>query len=228
MVEEITGSGVDKNLTQFAKQHFESAKLFAKLSDEVETAYTYKKEHDTQPISDEYFRQFLTQKRAYVTASIFSSVAFLEATVNEFFINVSENPSGLSTQRLDDNFKAQIKTLWDDFNLVERLNTLDKFKLVLSLLPNKPIFNTGRSPYQDVYNLIKIRNHLVHFKPEWFGGYGGSGEDNKFFSQLSKKFSNSLFPDNPAFDKCLCSECAHWAVKSTEEFVNDFLKKIDQ
>lgn len=52
------------------------------------------------------------------------------------------------------------------YDAVERsLILLEKFDAVLRTA-RKPLMDKSRSPYQDVVPLIRLRNALVHFKPE--------------------------------------------------------------
>src|SRR4051794_32934788 len=70
------GGGVSLR-TYFSGYHLWGAKHFAELARVIEDA------HDGSP-------RFSIRHRAYVTSSILSSVAFLEALVNEFFDDTAD------------------------------------------------------------------------------------------------------------------------------------------
>jgi hypothetical protein len=48
----------------------------------------------------------------------------------------------------------------------ERVPVLGKYQSALRLAGVEP-FDDGRAPFQDVESLVKLRDALVHYKPEW-------------------------------------------------------------
>jgi hypothetical protein len=52
--------------------------------------------------------------------------------------------------------------MWDVY---ETKPSLEKFEFAL-LLRGRPALESGKAPYQDITALTKLRNGLIHFKPE--------------------------------------------------------------
>ncbi len=109
--------------------------------------------------------------------------------------------------------------------MVERSKILQKYQFVLTAA-NKDAFNRGNSPYQEVDNLIKLRNALVHYKPEWDTDL----KNHKVIeNRLKSRFNiNPFSHDSSVFfpKKCLGHGCAEWSVKSTIEFIEDFYRRM--
>jgi hypothetical protein len=93
---------------------------------------------------------------------VLASVAFLEASINELLASAKhdnlEAGGKLSA--------AQRDRLAGAAELIEGNNFLDRFQLVLYML-NKTPFNRGAHPYQDTSLLVRLRNELVHYKPQF-------------------------------------------------------------
>lgn len=197
----------------FSSYHFWAAEHFAELATNLENA-------------PGKIPRFDIQHRAYVTSAILSIVAFLEATINELYKDVADaHPSYISS--IDTESRRLIQAFWQ---LTEERNRspfsiLDKYQMVLTFC-RKEQFLTGASPYQDTDLVIKLRNELMHYKPE---SYGGEAQ-HKFLKQLRGKFSeNPLMTGagNPYFpDHCLGSGCATWAVFSAKKFADEFFERL--
>lgn len=133
--------------------HIQSAALFARRSGQIE------KDSDSNSSS-----AYLTECWGHVTASIFHAVAFLEATINEFFADACEEPS---ENRLDSNTKALMADMWKQgIPQTSRYGISEKFDIALTLA-RRPIFDAGSPPAQDIQLVVKLRNRLVHYEPEW-------------------------------------------------------------
>jgi hypothetical protein len=80
------------------------------------------------------------------------AVATIESFMNEFFLS----PAGRSF------FKNAPKNdaYWED---LERLSLLDKLITVPEIFLRQT-FDTGKQPYQDMKQLISVRNELTHYK----------------------------------------------------------------
>jgi hypothetical protein len=82
-------------------------------------------------------------------------------------------------------------------------------------------------PYQDGESLIKLRDALMHSKPEW---NDEKGNHQKLEQRLSGKF-----PLNPYFDpqslwfphQCVGAGCAQWSVRSASVFSDEFCKRSE-
>lgn len=171
--------------------------------------------------------RFDIQHRAYVTGSILSSVAFLEAAINELFKDVLDKHESYITS-IETESRNLIEAFWQ---LTEERNRspftiLDKYQIVLTFC-RKNQFEKGALLYQDVDLVVKLRNELMHYKPNSYGG----GIQSRLTAQLRGKFSENPLMNgsgNPYFpDKCLGSSCADWAVSSVKNFANEFFQRLD-
>ena len=91
-----------------------------------------------------------------------------------------------------------------------------------------PPFSKGAQPWQSVAKLVKLRNALIHYEPEWVPVPTAAGEEHSFEKQFAGTFSlNPLAPDeNPFYpDKILGHGCAAWAIKSSMAFMDSFKDK---
>ena len=164
--------------------------------------------------------------RAHVMNSILSSVAFAEAAINELYQDALDGHLSYIASLN----KKEISLLADYWSMTEMQNKshislLDKYQLALRFC-DKSIFDNHSNPYQNAQLVIRLRNAIVHYKPETIA----TDTEHKLSKQLKNKFpENFLMSEsgNPYFpDKCLGSGGAEWAWKSMECFVNEFFLKI--
>ena len=203
----------------FANNHIRSAHYFAKESYKIEKLFI--EEYDEE-VGVAY-----TAHRAYVTSSIFCSVAFLEARINELTLGAKENINPWEKCQPE----AKYFDILNSNDLDERSPTLDKYQAVLSILKLTE-FQRGVSPYQSVKLLIKLRDYLLHFKPEKavYIVPENSGEEFRWLSLLKSKFT--LNPIAETWNKknepesILGYGCAKWAVASSVKFVDEFNRRI--
>lgn len=197
----------------YSSYHLWGARHFALLAGEIEDAHNGRSTFDIK-------------HRAYVTNSLLSSVAFMEAAINELYEDAFDEHSGyLST------LSQEMRNLLADFwSMTEKENKstislLDKYQLALRFCGKNPL-SKGESPYQEVDSIVKIRNTLTHYKPQSLGG------DNlhRLEGRLRGRFQeNKLMfgSDNPYFpDKVLGKGCADWAVASAGTFTDKFFSEI--
>ncbi len=202
----------------YSSYHLWAAEHFTQLAADVENSPGVRPRFDIQ-------------YRAYVTSAILSSVAFLEGAINELFKDVADEHESYIAP-IDEDSRKLILAMWD---LTEERNrspfsTLDKYQIVLTFC-RKEQFSTGTQPYQDADLVIRLRNKLMHYKPE-----SSDGEvQQKLDKQLARKFSEKSISENllmtgsgnPFFpDRCLGSACAAWAVRSTKKLADDFFQKL--
>ncbi|HEX5548440.1 MAG TPA: hypothetical protein VFX24_13595 [Ktedonobacterales bacterium] len=177
------------------------------------------------------------EHRAYATGTIFSSVAFLEATINEFF-GGSSHSSDLRNQVFGEQGIKLIRTVWEHFlSDKSKYTTLEKYQLALTLTNANPFpEKDSRTPpqvgsYQDIQNLTTLRNALMHYKPLWESDPKREDRDvRRLKSMLHSRFSKS---QNPLYDPrshflhvYLGSACAKWAIKASVTFTDDFFSRI--
>lgn len=211
--------------TKYSFMHIKNAALFARNSGSTEKEYA---------ATSLGLSEFFEDNQAFVVAALFSTVAFLESTMNEFFSEINENKEFLEIHGEE---KANlIKTMWDcKVPRTAAFPVLQKYQIALAL-SGKKAFETGTLPYQDVALLIELRNYLMHAEPETIslftiGDIDSStvskrkllGLENKFpINKLLENTSNNFFPD-----KCLGHGCAEWAIKSSLAFTDEFFSRIE-
>jgi hypothetical protein len=195
-------SATAKTRSNLSARHMLAAAYFSRKAGEIEQAHT-----------GEPFGNFYDDIAWNVSAAVFFAVAALEADANEIFID--------SYRTLPEYKEGLIDEIW---NLIELKPILEKYQMVLFLKKNER-FDKGESIYQDADNLIKLRNALVHFKPEWSDE---KKEHIKIENRLKGKFQLSPFlvSDTEFFPKkCMSHGCAEWAVKTALAFREFFSSK---
>ena len=179
-----------------------------------------------------FSEELTSEHSAYVTGAIVFSVSSLEAAINELFADTVDNNKG-RISKLDSDTRNMMANIWKiKVQGTALFSILQKYQIAL-VLAQKNQFDLGKKPYQDINLLIKLRNSLIHFEPEWItcpaGDDFGQDDIHKFEKQLKGKFTiNPLTGQgNPFYpDKCLSHGCAEWAVKSTINFIDDFFTRI--
>lgn len=192
----------------FSRQHLVAARHFAHLATEAEE-------------QNEVSRTLKTEHRAYVTGAIVFSVAFLEASINELYLEaVDINRTTLST--LTDPQFTILAELWP---IVEQTQALGKFQIVLASCGCSR-FDKGVEPFQGVDSLIKIRNALIHYRPEWDNELD---EHKKIHNRVSNKFALNPFTDKSSLwfpHQCLGAGCAKWGIGRVEQFIVEFCQRL--
>lgn len=190
--------------TSLSMSHLQSAAYFARQSAKYEK---------TTQVTEELF----SQHRAYVTGSIILSIASIESGINELFLEaIHKNNQFFS--HLQPNVPDLLIELWGQ---AERFKLLEKYQLVL-IVAGKDKFNKGTSPYQEVDSAIRLRNALIHYKPEW---NDETEEHRKLETRLKSRFVLSPFskPRQAFFPhRCLSHGCAEWIFRSCVNFTDDF------
>jgi hypothetical protein len=207
------GMPIIKYRTYFSSYHLWAAKKFTEVCGEIEDSLVGKKPFDFE-------------HRAYVTATIISAVAFLEASINEVFQDAFDEQTSY-VANLSSETRGLMKDFWGETEGTRKSTAriLEKYQCALHFA-NVDKFNQGKSPYQDVLLVIDLRNELVHYKPKSLGG----DSTHRLQNTLKGKFpENRLMAGsgNPFFpDKCLGKGCAKWAVDSSRKFADEFFKRI--
>jgi hypothetical protein len=202
-----------KMRTYYSLHHLRAAWRFARLSREVESSYT-----------GDFNEQSFFEHRAYVTGSIIMSASFIEATVNELFLDTINHPNSENASQLPEKTRDLFANTWS-LPKVDALSVLDKYSFALTLA-GVTDFDKGSEPFQSAQLLIKVRNTLVHYVPNWASS---TASTHTWERQLQAAgFSlNPMMPNNPFFpDQCLGYGCAKWSVEVSLAFVKEFFKKL--
>lgn len=191
-----------KSRMNFAGPHLIAAALLSQHTGKVENAN-----------KGQRFGPFFDELLAYASSCILLSAAALESYANELFADASSNFPNLKPDDLE-------KT-WAE---IERKPILDKFSSALSLREAN-CFDKGALLYQDAKKLIKLRNALTHFKPEWFGE---QLEHKKLSEELKGRIEGSPFlcETEGLFPRRFASHsCTKWAVQTCLAFAEEFEAK---
>ncbi len=201
---QITGQATARVRMNFSIPHLLAASMFARRAFAVET------ENHGQPLGP-----FFDEIMSYASAAVLSSVAGVESYINELFVNELH----IDTARYLENQDSELLSkMWFD---LERKDVLDKCDWFL-YLRNKSCLRKGVKTYQDMADLIKVRNVLIHFKPEW---QDEEKEHMKIGKKLLGKFAPSPFISQSAGffpQRCMSHGLAEWSVNSASNFIQSF------
>lgn len=107
----------------------------------------------------------------------------------------------------------------------ERIETLKKYQEILRIA-DLAEFDADREPYQSVDLLRRLRNFLVHLKPN----------NSKSFVDEAAKIRRGLESRKIEFhmsrsrmppDAFLSAQCASWAYTTAVQFVESFIRRIE-
>ena len=110
--------------------------------------------------SGKFSEDWLYEHRACVTASILSSTAFLEATINELYADAFQNFPELQPA-LDPESLRLLAEKWMDTKSGRRKTTLEKYQSALEAA-RRERFNQGEAPFQPIKNIMDLRLSLIH------------------------------------------------------------------
>lgn len=160
------------------------------------------------------------EHKGAVSSCVMACGAFLEASINEFYCDAHESPSEL--QPLGEEAIRWLAKNWClNFPRTASYATVQKYQIALTLV-DRGALDFGRSPGQDIGYLVKLRNALVHYEPEWSSG---EPESHSMAKMLSGRFPTNPLTGagNPFYpDHCLSYGCCRWAVKSSLDFHRAF------
>lgn len=198
--------------------HIQSAALMARRAQELEA----------QGSDDR--NQVVYEHRATVIAAIWSAVGCLEAAINEVFADASEGNQTRLAGIDEVTTKLWGRTWRGILGKRSSFSVLEKYGCALELA-DRPAFDPGCRPLQDVTDLVKLRNALIHYVPETLiAGRDPDPQDQHQFEKLfTRRFAiNPLTgKGNPFYpDKLLGHGCAAWATASTLSFLDDFFHRI--
>lgn len=198
----FTGTGTGRTRMNLALHHLLAACRFAARTHELE------RRNFGQPFGG-FWEEILHNSLAVATLT----VASLESYANEMYFEGSILGDSLSPAAA-----AEISTL------IDRESVLKKYSLALAIRAEKRL-NLGSSEVQNADALIKLRNAVVHFRPEWFGE---QQSHEKLSRQLQHRFQPSPFlPNEPLFPRSWASASfAFWAVQSSVAFIKNFYAEI--
>jgi len=193
-----------------SKIHFRGAQLLADRAAALEPP--------DRPIADDTF----LEHRALVTGAVLMAVAALEASINELYLEVVHDEPK-TTEAMDGRALALIKQFWPD---TERLPILEKYQRVLVLADRSPL-PKGDKVYQAADHAIKLRDTLVHYKPEW---HDEKGRHRWLEDRLRGKFPLNVVPPGVNLwfpHQCLSAGCAKWSIQVASDFMRAFCERLN-
>ena len=166
--------------------------------------------------------------RSLAAASVIASGAFLEATPSELFQDAHDG-HGVR----DDGYLAPLRSdtvaalamVWRATNCGRSADPVEKWQWLLECC-GRARLERGRPPMQDTALLIRLRNALVHFKPENIA----ADEEHELERRLRGKFPDNRLMEgsgNPWWPSHgLGHGCTEWAVRSARALADQVLAEV--
>jgi hypothetical protein len=201
---QITGSALAKTRMNLALHHLFAASRFAANVVRIERL-------NSGQAFGPFWEEILHNSLGVATLT----VAALESYANEMYFEGSVL-----------NGKVTSAAAEEIGQLVDRESILRKYSVALSVQTGRRM-DYGKKEVQNVDALVRIRNGVVHFRPEWFGD---QAEHEKLSRKLQHKFQPSQFLANePLFPRSWASgSFSLWAVNSVIEFLKYYFSEIGQ
>jgi len=186
-------------LTNLSISHMVAAAHFARATGEGERSHAGRQ-----------FGDFWDEIQANATACVLLSVTAVEAYANELFLNRLEVFPEMRPAVMDN--------IWEQY---ERKPIREKFEFAL-LLRDGEAFDRGAPASQNFDILVRLRNALTHFKPEW----SDEADEHERLSRamMNRAVRSPFYPAHePLFPRAWASHgTARWAVQAALAFVEDF------
>jgi len=208
--------------TYYSLQHLLSAVLFARKAYALEE----NRSGDLATLRIDH--------RAYVTGSIITAVAFLEATINELFADAGDESVNRMKQ-LTPSLRALMAQMWSlKVPRTASYAISEKYQIALTLA-GAPPFLSRQQPLQDVSILVELRNELIHYEPVWRDERVPDDANEANSDRLGRKLRSILRNELNPFaegwmpyfpDHCLGYGCAKWSVEASTRFVDEFFQRI--
>ncbi|WP_212630692.1 hypothetical protein [Pseudomonas sp. KB-10] len=165
----------------------------------------------------------------YAASSLFTTVAFLEALINELFADAAQKNGG-NLSSIDPGSLALIADLGESTS-VQKSTVTEKFGILLRAAQKEPI-SKSCNPGQDLATAIRLRNELVHYKAEFFdvGTPGAARVGNFLESKLPHQISGRFQPRPGSAgmraDGWLGAGCASWALKHAISYADEVFLRL--
>ncbi|MEO5590144.1 MAG: hypothetical protein ABIS03_11205 [Gemmatimonadaceae bacterium] len=204
----LAGEGATWSRDRLSRHHIISAHHFAEGAEAIEA-------HGGDIPQDDKWRY-----RAYVTAAILSSIAYLSASINELYLEVRK-----LSQSGEPHVRRELDLLLQAWPRIAKVQVLQRYQLALSVA-DADTYNPESMPYLGVHDLVLLRDALVSYDPDWSDD---DSDQHPLEIRLKDKFPPSplMSSQRPWFpDRCLGSGCAKWAVRTVQLFANDFYLRM--
>ncbi|MEN6369741.1 MAG: hypothetical protein ABFD77_08605, partial [Thermotogota bacterium] len=97
-----------------------------------------------------------------MTGAILSAVSGLESSINELYLEAQDRGQN-SLAGLTPTNVSMLAEWWQE---LDRRPTVLKYQMAL-LICGKEKFSQQSEVYRDADSVLRLRNALVHYKPEW-------------------------------------------------------------
>lgn len=174
----------------------------------------------------------LSQHQDLVLSSIISSATFLEAMINELYSDAYDHRNNEELNK--ESYIAPLKkktiqlmaTYWQETDFGKQISVLNKFNMATLFADKTPIEKEGQL-YENVRLVLRLRNTIVHYKPETIG----NSQVHDLEKKLKSKFEiNLLLPEDAGNSwwpyKALGAGCAEWTAQSAEQYANEFSARL--
>ena len=194
---------------RLSRHHIISAHNFAESAGQIE-----EEDPGETPIEEKW------RYRAYVTAAVLSAAGFLEASINELYLELQK-----VTQSEDSHLRHELALLVNAWPQIVTSPVLQKYQIALSVTDADP-YNEEVSPFAETECVVRLRSALLSYTPDW--------DDARGNRQVLEERLQGAFPASPLVsasrpwfpDRILGAGCAKWAVKTVQVFANDFYKRM--
>lgn len=160
--------------------------------------------------------------RTALAAVLFSNLA-VEAILNELYLESSLVPPGQWFKGIPEDVSRSLFDAWE--HGAERYEVVTKCQLATALV-GKARLNFGGGSYQQLTQLIALRNALVHHKPAVVEhGKPSAESDDDIEKRIFRSFPRSRFCDEShpfRWNRCMGAGCARWAYETAVTFERDF------
>jgi hypothetical protein len=94
-----------------------------------------------------------------------TAITFLDAAVNEVYQDAADGPDTSYSRRMPQQTRERLAGMWRLTNSGRSFSTLERYEIGLVVAGAKPL-DHDVSPYQDVLACIRLRNWIVHYRPQ--------------------------------------------------------------
>ncbi|HYI99226.1 MAG TPA: hypothetical protein VEX36_06045 [Thermoleophilaceae bacterium] len=166
--------------------------------------------------------------RSYAASSVIASATFLEAVVSELFQDALDGHAldgdGYLEPLRVEAVSAMAK-VWRATSNGRSLDALEKWQWLLECCDRERL-DRGAAPAQDAGLVIRLRNALVHFKPENVA----ADEEHELEKSLKGRFPDNYLMEgsgNPWWPSHgLGHGCSAWAVSSSRALADHVLAEV--
>ena len=200
-----SASATVKLRTNLSYQHIRGAALNAGRCAPLEKNYEW-------PATE----VILLEHATAAASAVILATCSLEAHINEWHLDAVDGNSEALGRAAP--AAKMVANLWDT---VERQSILRKYQWFLEVAGCQTL-NKGDTTYRAVADLIEVRDHLVHYKPEWSDN---PKRNKRLEDRLRSKFDlNRLSKPDQFFIpyRCLGHGCGVWAIRSVLDLVREF------